>query len=61
MLFGNNLQSLNVIDMLVRDEDRTDIGKGRTDGEKTFFDGAGADARVDQNFRIGSFHIEAIA
>ena len=47
--------------MFVCDENGLDIGKGRPDGVQIFLDGAGADARVDQDLRIGSFHVNGIA
>ena len=61
ILFGNYFQSLCMVGMLMRNENCIDIGKRRADGVQIFFDGTRADTRVNQNLRIGSSDINAVA
>ena len=47
--------------MLVRDEYGLDIGERGADCAETVLNGAGADARVEENFGIRGFYVYAIA
>ena len=52
IFFRYDLQPLGVITMLVCDEYCLNVVQGRADGAKAVLYGAGADARVDENFGV---------
>ena len=61
ILLGNNFQSFCVVGVFVCDEDRSDAGKRGLNDIQSFFNGAGADARVEKEFCVRGFYIYAIA